>query len=162
MKKQFLLFCGSLLVGSSAVASFSDNVLARDVPAGPIWDNNHAKQICPTVCGKSGWKWTGEWRTTVPGKYSICGCGEWKLVKKGAKFKTNLNGTEQAKYDEFQNKVRNQGLHPKEAAAGWDSDYKNLLRNQYQIRLSQDNRVIFLVDRKNTIVRILEVGGHTR
>lgn len=48
-------------------------VQAREVDAGPIWDNNDAARKCPRVCGAQGWD--GNWRTTVPGSMSVCSCG---------------------------------------------------------------------------------------
>ncbi len=44
---------------------------------------------------------------------------------------------------------------------GPGSDYKNLQGNQYQIRLSKNNRVTFWVDDDKHIVKIIQVGGHT-
>jgi mRNA-degrading endonuclease RelE of RelBE toxin-antitoxin system len=161
MKKKFLLSLGSLLVCSSALVGFSGKAFARDVNAGPIWDNAGAKAKCPQVCSQVGCKWTGNWKTTVPGRNSVCGCGEWRLDKTGAKFR-ELTKVEQAKFDIFQNAIANRGLSPKDAAAEvGDSNYKRLQGNQYQIRLSQSNRVTFLVDDQNHVVKILQVGGHT-
>jgi hypothetical protein len=46
--------------------------VARDVEAGPIWDNDFAARRCPQVCAPG--RWNGQWRTTVPGRMSVCGC----------------------------------------------------------------------------------------
>jgi C1A family cysteine protease len=67
---------------ASAVKSFQI-VLSKDgktypkgdYDAGPISSNAHAQQICPAVCSSKGLKWNGNWATTVPGKTSVCGCG---------------------------------------------------------------------------------------
>ena len=80
ISKRVLMFCGSALVASTAVVSFSGRASARDVNAGPIWNNGHAAQVCPGVCSQRGWKWTKNWKTTIPNKMSVCGCGEWKLL----------------------------------------------------------------------------------
>ncbi len=48
--------------------------VARDIPAGPIWNQGHANQRCPQVCASSRAAWNGQWRTTVPGRMSVCGC----------------------------------------------------------------------------------------
>lgn len=46
---------------------------AQDVAAGPIWNNNDAQVKCPKVCkNKNGWN--GQWKTTVQGVMSVCGC----------------------------------------------------------------------------------------
>jgi hypothetical protein len=46
--------------------------VARDVEAGPIWDNDFAARRCPQVCAPG--RWNGQWRTTVQGRMSVCGC----------------------------------------------------------------------------------------
>jgi hypothetical protein len=51
-----------------------DTTVAVDVPAGPIWNNDHAKQVCPAVCTAAGGHWNGNWRTVIWGKSSVCGC----------------------------------------------------------------------------------------
>jgi hypothetical protein len=49
--------------------------ICQDVNAGPIWNNNDAKNKCPKVCGNSGNSiWNGQWKTTIPGQMSVCGC----------------------------------------------------------------------------------------
>lgn len=57
-----------------------------DIPAGPIWSNEDAKEKCPIVCAAHLGKWTGQWRTVVPNVMSVCECefdtevsGETKL-----------------------------------------------------------------------------------
>lgn len=45
-----------------------------DMNAGPIWSNQDAPSKCPTVCSNAGLKWNGQWRTTVEGVMSVCGC----------------------------------------------------------------------------------------
>jgi|GEM_PF-5823975 len=45
-----------------------------DVNAGPIYNNEQAQQVCPTVCKNAGGKWNGQWTTTQPGQMSVCGC----------------------------------------------------------------------------------------
>lgn len=44
----------------------------REVQAGPIWNQNDAQGKCPQVCAPA--RWNGQWRTTVPGRQSICAC----------------------------------------------------------------------------------------
>lgn len=45
-----------------------------DVPAGPLWNNDDAKQKCDAICASYGGKWTGQWKTIVPGRMSVCEC----------------------------------------------------------------------------------------
>lgn len=45
-----------------------------DFEAGPIWDNEDAKGKCPKTCEANHGSWNGQWRTTVWGKMSVCGC----------------------------------------------------------------------------------------
>jgi len=85
----------------------------------------------------------------------------WTIDKASAEY-AQLTKSEQAKYDIFQNAIQNQHKHPKQAAeeAG-DTDYKLLQGDQYQIRLSQGNRVTFTVNPTSQVVTILQVGRHT-
>ena len=47
----------------------------RDVEAGPLWSDKHAKRTCPQVCREAGAKsWTGQWHTTKPATQSVCSC----------------------------------------------------------------------------------------
>lgn len=71
----------------------------------------------------------------------------------------SLTNTEQDHLNEFMNRIRNEGISPKEAASGWDSKYTHLVGDQYEIRLSRENRATFLV--VGTTVTMLQVGGHT-
>ncbi|MGA2760803.1 MAG: mannan-binding lectin [Candidatus Cybelea sp.] len=40
--------------------------------AGPIWSQGDAQQKCPGVAKARGGTWDGQWRTTVPGRMSVC------------------------------------------------------------------------------------------
>lgn len=51
-----------------------------DLPAGPIWNNDHAKERCPEVLAE--WlaanpgrqaEWNGNWATVISGERSVCG-----------------------------------------------------------------------------------------
>tara|TARA_R110000850_G_scaffold75593_5_gene164637 strand:- start:714 stop:1574 length:861 start_codon:yes stop_codon:yes gene_type:complete len=44
----------------------------RDVNAGPIWNQQDAQRKCPAVAASQGGEWTGQWRTTVQGRMSVC------------------------------------------------------------------------------------------
>lgn len=46
--------------------------------AGPIWNQADAQRKCPEVAKANGGAWNGQWRTTVPGKMSVC---EVRLVR---------------------------------------------------------------------------------
>jgi hypothetical protein len=41
---------------------------------GPIWNNDHAPQVCPAVCSNIGGQWTGNWNTVIWGERSVCEC----------------------------------------------------------------------------------------
>lgn len=45
-----------------------------DVPAGPLWSNEDAKEKCDAICASYGGKWNGQWTTIIPNKMSVCGC----------------------------------------------------------------------------------------
>jgi hypothetical protein len=42
------------------------------IEAGPIWSQSDAETKCPEVAKTNGGTWNGQWRTTVPGKMSVC------------------------------------------------------------------------------------------
>src|ERR1700733_4484784 len=42
------------------------------VEAGPIWSQSDAEKKCPEIAGANGGVWTGQWKTTVPGRMSVC------------------------------------------------------------------------------------------
>ncbi len=42
------------------------------IEAGPIWNQNHANQVCPAVAAAHGGSWTGHWWTTIPSEMSVC------------------------------------------------------------------------------------------
>jgi hypothetical protein len=42
------------------------------IEAGPIWSQYDAEKKCPEVAKKNGGTWNGQWRTTVPGRMSVC------------------------------------------------------------------------------------------
>ena len=87
----------------------------------------------------------------------------WTLDKAGATFK-QLTPAEQRNFDTFQNAIAKEGLSPKDAASRiGGANYKRLqgTKDQYEIRLSKGTRATFLVNDKNHVVKILEVGGHT-
>ncbi|MDP9793886.1 hypothetical protein J2S43_002398 [Catenuloplanes nepalensis] len=51
-----------------------DAEFTMDVPAGPIWNHEDAKEKCPAVCASYGGTWNGHWTTVVPGRFSVAGC----------------------------------------------------------------------------------------
>jgi hypothetical protein len=72
MKKKILLGLSIVAIASSALLSAAP-ATAKDVEAGPIWNNNDAKVKCPAAAAAVNRKWNGQWRTTVAGKASVCG-----------------------------------------------------------------------------------------
>jgi hypothetical protein len=42
------------------------------IEAGPIWSQSDAEKKCPEVAKAHGATWTGQWRTTVLGRMSVC------------------------------------------------------------------------------------------
>jgi hypothetical protein len=45
-----------------------------DVPAGPLWSNDYAKEKCPSICASYGGTWNGQWTTVIAGKLSVASC----------------------------------------------------------------------------------------
>lgn len=73
MKKNILLGLSMVAIVSSALLGAATPATAKDVEAGPIWNNNDAKVKCPAATAAINRKWNGQWRTTVTGKASVCG-----------------------------------------------------------------------------------------
>ena len=71
IQKKILLGLSLVAIASSALLS-SAPATAKDVKAGPIWNNNDAKIKCPVAAAAVDRKWNGQWRTTVAGKFSFC------------------------------------------------------------------------------------------
>lgn len=62
--------CGcTFTVGGSGSSTFT-----IDVPAGPIFNNDDAKQKAPIACASYGGTWNGQWKTVVEGQMSVAGC----------------------------------------------------------------------------------------
>jgi len=51
---------------------------AFDFEAGPIWNNEHAQEICPAICDDENLAWDGNWRTTIWEEMSVCTCGDFE------------------------------------------------------------------------------------
>lgn len=45
---------------------------SRDIPVGPIWNQADAETKCERMATQIGGKWTGKWKTSVPGEMSVC------------------------------------------------------------------------------------------
>jgi hypothetical protein len=49
-----------------------DRYVVEAIEAGPIWSQSGAEKKCPEVATANGGTWNGQWRTTVPGRMSVC------------------------------------------------------------------------------------------
>ncbi len=49
--------------------------------AGPLWSQFDAQRKCPDVCRSTGRTWDGNWKTTEPGRMSVCSCGGGREVQ---------------------------------------------------------------------------------
>lgn len=68
MKRRMVI---TLLILSPFTTS---QINAEEINAGPIWNNSHAKEVCPRVCAENKLEWNGHWTTTVWGQMSVCTC----------------------------------------------------------------------------------------
>jgi len=64
---------GQMSVCGTDATSLPPISLPANIQAGPIWNNDDAKVKCPVVAAAARGVWNGQWRTTVPGKMSVCG-----------------------------------------------------------------------------------------
>lgn len=88
---------------------------------------------------------------------------KWHLEQKGATL-NQLTPVEQQNFNKFQNAI-NQGLSPKQAAQKvTNAKFTKVkgTKNQYSMHLSEKASATFLVNNKNHVVNLLQVGGHTQ
>lgn len=162
MKKRFLLSLSSLLVCSSALVGFSGKAFGRELNAGPIWNNRHARSVCPQLCTANSMWWNGNWHTTVYRQQSVCSCG-WRLELSNERFTRQITRASHGKYGRFKAEILHRGLSPYDAAREVRETVKRLegADNLYEIRLSGGDRVTFSIDAESHTVKIRDVGGHT-
>jgi hypothetical protein len=79
-----LLALSVATIGTSTILGAATPASARDVKAGPIWNNEDAKIKCPVAAAAVGGEWNGQWVTTVWGKESVCG-----ITKKSSRKEVN-------------------------------------------------------------------------
>jgi hypothetical protein len=60
-------------IGTSIMLGAATPASAKDIKAGPIWNNEDAQLKCPVAAAAVGGEWNGQWRTTIWGKESVCG-----------------------------------------------------------------------------------------
>ena len=61
-----------------------------NIPAGPLWNDEDAKEKAPKVAAAHNGKWTGQWNTVVPSEMSVI---EVELEAKNSgknEFKTDV------------------------------------------------------------------------
>jgi hypothetical protein len=72
-KSLVLLGLSITTIGTSMMLVTATQAAAKDIKAGPIWNNEDAQVKCPVAAAAVGGEWNGQWRTTVWGKESVCG-----------------------------------------------------------------------------------------
>ena len=61
-----------------------------NIPAGPLWNNDDAKEKAPKVAAAHQGKWTGQWTTVVPNEMSVIEV-ELNVENTGSnEYKTNV------------------------------------------------------------------------
>lgn len=63
---------GEMSVCGTDATSLPNIGLPGDVNAGPILNDNDAKLKCPVAAIAANGTWNGQWKTTLPGKMSVC------------------------------------------------------------------------------------------
>lgn len=61
-----------MAAGAALLLVTASPSLARNIEAGPIWNQSDANAKCSVIAASWGGKWTGQWWTTVQGKMSVC------------------------------------------------------------------------------------------
>jgi len=57
-----------------ALSLAGTGVRAVEIDPGPLWNSGDAQGRCPQLCSRTGGQWNGQWRTTEPGRMSVCDC----------------------------------------------------------------------------------------
>jgi hypothetical protein len=70
---------GTMSVCSVRVRASRHKYTVEEVEAGPIWNQADAQRKCSQIATANGGVWDGQWRTTVPGRMSVC---ELRLPRK--------------------------------------------------------------------------------
>ncbi|PIE86899.1 MAG: lectin MVL [Bacteroidetes bacterium] len=61
-----------------------------DIPAGPLWNDEDAKEKAPKVAAAHQGKWNGQWKTVVASEMSVIGV-ELQVQNTGShSYKTNV------------------------------------------------------------------------
>lgn len=63
---------GQMSICVLAFRQSSGKDVTEAIEAGPIWNQMDAEKKCPEVAKTNGGAWNGRWRTTVPGRMSVC------------------------------------------------------------------------------------------
>lgn len=58
----------------AVLLGFPNQANARYYDAGPVWNKQHAKLVCPNVCQQKRLFWDGDWINLILGRASVCGC----------------------------------------------------------------------------------------
>ena len=61
-----------VIASSPAVAKKGGGGGGKWVEVGPIWNQSDAENKCPKAARRQGMTWSGQWKTTIPGKMSKC------------------------------------------------------------------------------------------
>lgn len=91
--KKFLLSLGVAIISGSSILGFATQAFALPIKAGPIWNNQDAKEKCPIATSIYNVKWNGTWRTTEPGKMSVCGTNAKSLPSLHKRYKITNSKT---------------------------------------------------------------------
>lgn len=63
---------GKMSICEVRLGRSSGRYAVESIEAGPIWNQTDAEKKCPQVANTNGGTWNGQWKTTVPGKMSVC------------------------------------------------------------------------------------------
>jgi hypothetical protein len=63
---------GRMSVCELGLPPWNGKYVVKAFEAGPIWSQTDAEKKCAEVAKVNGGVWNGQWRTTVPGKMSVC------------------------------------------------------------------------------------------
>jgi hypothetical protein len=140
-----LLSLSIATIGTATILGSAIQATARDVKAGPIWNNEDAQVKCPVAAAAVGGAWNGQWTTTIQGKESVCGVH----LKKSRRTEVNGRNVEAVRHSK--------GSFMDLGSGNWgEADLENTIRFQFQ-ETNRDDWSVYLLDESRNVTIQLDL-----
>jgi Mannan-binding protein len=133
-------------IGTATILGAATPATARDVKAGPIWNNEDAQVKCPVAAAAVGGAWNGQWTTTIQGKESVCGVVH---LKKSRRTEVNGRNVEAVRHSK--------GSFMDLGSGNWgEADLENTIQFQFQ-ETNRDDWSVYLLDESRNVTIQLDL-----